>query len=470
MDMPSSVGVGYIEGRWIAAGLDNLDVGLRPQAVQIDSLRVSIVPTSPQIRLTLPVGPTMIHLPEIVLVTNQAGEVVNPKTGESTVAVIATDNPNADFRYLITVTADGMAPVRAQIEVPSNQTVDLADLGAWPVPLPEETAAWEAALSTFQVYRDQVVAASDAITLALDGADLAVVASWAVDTQTARDQTLAAKAAVDQSIAGLDIPTLEGLRDDIAGSVSANATHVADAELAEAGAVAAQAAAEVARDEAVQAAGGGVIDDGSTVADFTWSSQKISDGLALKSNHGHQHVTADVTGLDTALAGKADAAATSAALSGKADTLHGHAVADVTGLQAALDGKAGTTHSHEIAEVNGLSLALGGKSDANHTHVPAHITGFAQAVKDALGFRVWSTTLTIPVDAAVSGTAEVTFPAGTFTDTPNVVATRSTSTSAYWMPYIAGRSSASTTVGIFNTQNVATTVSIQVQVVAVQML
>ena len=82
----------------------------------------------------------------------------------------------------------------------------------------------------------------------------------------------------------------------------------------------------------------------------------MNTGLAGKANTSHTHTTAQVTGLDTALAGKADKtyvdtelakkqakgdyATTSAlntGLAGKANTSHTHSIANVTGLQDALD-------------------------------------------------------------------------------------------------------------------------------------
>lgn len=66
----------------------------------------------------------------------------------------------------------------------------------------------------------------------------------------------------------------------------------------------------------------------------------------------HQHPISDVTGLQTALDGKAAAS-------------HTHAVADVTGLQTALNGKAATSHTHAIADVSGLQTALDGKAPSS---------------------------------------------------------------------------------------------------------
>jgi len=60
----------------------------------------------------------------------------------------------------------------------------------------------------------------------------------------------------------------------------------------------------------------------------------------------------------------------SVSLSGKASTVHTHTIANVTGLQSALDGKASTadlagkansSHSHAISHVTGLQSALDGK-------------------------------------------------------------------------------------------------------------
>jgi hypothetical protein len=47
---------------------------------------------------------------------------------------------------------------------------------------------------------------------------------------------------------------------------------------------------------------------------------------------------------------------------------HTHAILDVSGLQTALDGKASSVHPHVIGDVTGLQTALDGKSDTTHTH------------------------------------------------------------------------------------------------------
>jgi hypothetical protein len=49
----------------------------------------------------------------------------------------------------------------------------------------------------------------------------------------------------------------------------------------------------------------------------------------------------------------------------QAPASHVHAIADVTGLQTALDGKAAGTHAHIISDVTGLQTALDGKEAAD---------------------------------------------------------------------------------------------------------
>jgi hypothetical protein len=85
---------------------------------------------------------------------------------------------------------------------------------------------------------------------------------------------------------------------------------------------------------------------------------------ALKADVAHTHSIAHVTGLQTALEGKA-AASHSHSWSNITDkpttftpATHGHVISDVAGLQTALDGKSETGHTHEIADITGLAAAL----------------------------------------------------------------------------------------------------------------
>ena len=95
----------------------------------------------------------------------------------------------------------------------------------------------------------------------------------------------------------------------------------------------------------------------------------------------HTHAESDVTGLGTALDGLE---------SGKSNVGHAHAYADVTGKPATFAPSAHShdwadvtgepteyppsAHSHAQSDVTGLGAALGGKSDTGHTHAYADIT------------------------------------------------------------------------------------------------
>ena len=55
-----------------------------------------------------------------------------------------------------------------------------------------------------------------------------------------------------------------------------------------------------------------------------------------------------------------------------------------TAQQNALDGKSNVGHGHVIADVTGLQTTLNGKSNVGHTHVAANITDFTAAVNAAI--------------------------------------------------------------------------------------
>jgi hypothetical protein len=64
--------------------------------------------------------------------------------------------------------------------------------------------------------------------------------------------------------------------------------------------------------------------------------------------------------------------------------VHNHPISEVTGLQSALDGKAPLVHVHGISEITGLQTALDGKSNVGHTHVYSDVTNFGAGVSAKL--------------------------------------------------------------------------------------
>lgn len=72
-------------------------------------------------------------------------------------------------------------------------------------------------------------------------------------------------------------------------------------------------------------------------------------------------------------------------LAGKADTVHTHAISDVTNLQNQLDGKAAVSHTHTAAQVSGLAeVATSGSYNdlSNKPSIPTVPSGTDDAVSD----------------------------------------------------------------------------------------
>jgi hypothetical protein len=78
-------------------------------------------------------------------------------------------------------------------------------------------------------------------------------------------------------------------------------------------------------------------------------------------------------------AGDISLATTWTALTGKPlvfpPDVHSHVIEDVSGLATALTGKAATTHSHITSDVTGLDFALASKADTVHTHIIDDVSG-----------------------------------------------------------------------------------------------
>lgn len=115
----------------------------------------------------------------------------------------------------------------------------------------------------------------------------------------------------------------------------------------------------------------------------------LTKGGTAVSLSGHTHTIANVTGLQTALDGKAASSHTHAqsditglvtALAGKAATSHTHAQSDITNLVTDLAGKAAASHTHAQSDITGLVAALAGKAATSHTHTIADVTGLQTAL------------------------------------------------------------------------------------------
>ena len=159
----------------------------------------------------------------------------------------------------------------------------------------------------------------------------------------------------------------------------------------------------------------------------------------------HSHAITDVNGLQEELNGKGagdmkksvydadgDGVVDNAKkLDGKtlaqfAPAQHSHDMSQVSGLSSALTGKADAAHSHEIADVNGLQAALDGKINTTYTLsitgnaiVLTPSSGEAQqitipiATASALGLVKIGTGLAIAADGTISNAYSMTYSNGT---------------------------------------------------------
>lgn len=131
---------------------------------------------------------------------------------------------------------------------------------------------------------------------------------------------------------------------------------------------------------------------GKAAAAHTHGSEDIAGlaaALAAKAAATHGHTPADISGLEDALAGKADSAhghdmddisGLAAALAAKADNAHTHSSADIGGLSLILEDYAPAAHTHGTADIDGLTAALAAKAAAAHTHEISAISGLGDAL------------------------------------------------------------------------------------------
>lgn len=81
---------------------------------------------------------------------------------------------------------------------------------------------------------------------------------------------------------------------------------------------------------------------------------------------------------------------TESVLTGKANTVHGHAIADVTGLQTALNAKAATSHTHPSTQI----------TDVTATGRSLLTAASAQAARDVIGASSGNGVIVLPNFAA----------------------------------------------------------------------
>ena len=179
--------------------------------------------------------------------------------------------------------------------------------------------------------------------------------------------------------------------------------------------------------------------------DRYYTETEMTTLLSGKSDTGHTHTISNVTGLQTALDGKAPlegwtvnrvlvangtGAITASTtidttelgylngvtsniqtqFSGKSDTGHTHddRYYTETETDTLLAGKSNTGHSHVIADVTGLSTSLAGKADATHTHAISDTTGLQTALDAKAPLEGWTANRVLVANGTGAITASTT--------------------------------------------------------------
>ena len=122
-----------------------------------------------------------------------------------------------------------------------------------------------------------------------------------------------------------------------------------------------------------------------TTAGFMSKDDKAKlDGISANANnysHPSTHSASMITGL-SAVATSGSYNDLSNVPSTFAPSSHTHAQSEISGLSTALSGKANSGHTHAQSEISGLESALSGKASSSHTHTSATTTTAGFMSKD----------------------------------------------------------------------------------------
>ena len=158
MALPSNIGTGLVVGRLVRAVIDNIDLGDEPDVQPIQGATIEL---SPGIAMAKHLGsdpdPVTIFFETIKASTDEEGYLVNTKTGERGIRLVATNDDDlvpALGYYTVTWYGSGIQKATWRIAVPEGSTIDLT-LAA---PVPASPAI---AIAEWQSIRNEVLAARD---------------------------------------------------------------------------------------------------------------------------------------------------------------------------------------------------------------------------------------------------------------------------------------------------------------------
>lgn len=172
MNIPDEFLRASVQGNLLRAVLDSGDGA--PDAQRPKNLRVSLVLVDGDGKAVpfLEHAGGILFVGEQVITANQAGDVINPKSPDVPLEVIATDQPDrTELRYQVTITGDDIESVMWRAPAPAGGVLDVGV----PVdqPAPEDIPEWERVLGEVEAARADVLAEAAAAGAARDQAEAA---------------------------------------------------------------------------------------------------------------------------------------------------------------------------------------------------------------------------------------------------------------------------------------------------------
>lgn len=297
MALPDNINYTTVVGRFIRAVADTADAGKEPDVSPAVGLSIVFQPSVDVVTDDAATPPVTIVIDPITCTTDAQGYLLGP---DGTAGVMLIASADEDLRphhwtWSATITGTNYRRVSSTFMTEPGATIDLSTVVQVPASPGEALVQWQAAVIAAEAARDEVLAALE--DLPAGGGSTA----WVDLTGVPSTFTPSAHSHATSEVVGLDTA--------LAGKAATSHTHSTanvtglDAALAAKAPLASPAFTGTPTGITKAHVGLGSVDNTSDAAKpISTATQTALDGKAASS---HTHTTANVTGLDTALAAKA---------------------------------------------------------------------------------------------------------------------------------------------------------------------